>query len=64
MSKLNIQFKCKCDKSLKEKIIEMLSRDPRPANPECEDQKFESKIDTVDVQWEVHNGNINVLEIF
>lgn len=61
--KLEVIFDCACEASLKEKIIEVLSLDPRPRFHEDGYKKYGSRLGEFDVHWEVLEGVVHVLEI-
>lgn len=61
--KLEVVFECSCEASLKEKIIEVLSLDPRPRYHEDGYKKYGSRLGDVDVHWVVVDGVVKVLEI-
>lgn len=61
--KLKVIFDCACEASLKEKIIEVLSLDPRPRFHEDGYKKYGSRLGEFDVHWEVLEGVVHVLEI-
>lgn len=66
-TKLKVVFHCECDEnldeSLKEKIVEVLSLDPRPRYHEDGYKQYGSRLGEVDVHWEVIEGVVRVLEI-
>lgn len=61
--KLPVIFDCECEDALKEKITAVLSLDPRPRFHEDGYKKYGSRLDTVDVHWEVIDGVARVFEI-
>lgn len=61
--KLVVEFFCECEESLKQKIKEVLSLDPRPRFHEDGYKKYGSRLGSVDVHWEVIEGKVRVLEI-
>ena len=61
--KLDVVFECQCVSSFKQKIIDILSLDPRPRYHKDGAKKYGSKLDDKDVHWEVRDGAIYVLEI-
>ncbi|MGZ3808063.1 MAG: tRNA (N6-threonylcarbamoyladenosine(37)-N6)-methyltransferase TrmO [Bacteriovorax sp.] len=61
--KLDVVFDCECDLDLKEKIIEVLSLDPRPRYHEDGYKKYGSRLADVDVHWIVEEGTVRVLDI-
>lgn len=63
MHKLEVIFKCSCEENLKEKIIEVLSLDPRPRYHEDGYKQYGSRLGEVDVHWIVNDGVVNILEI-
>jgi hypothetical protein len=62
-TKLKVVFQCECNEGLKEKIIEVLSLDPRPRYHEDGYKQYGSRLGEVDVHWEVIEGVVRVLEI-
>ena len=62
-TKLKVVFQCECHEDLKEKIIEVLSLDPRPRYHEDGYKQYGSRLGEVDVHWEVIEGVVRVLEI-
>lgn len=62
-TKLKVVFECECEATLKEKITEVLSLDPRPRFHEDGYKKYGSRLGDVDVHWEVVDGVVRVLEI-
>ncbi len=61
--KLEVIFHCESEQDLKEKIIEVLSLDPRPRYHEDGFKKYGSRLGDVDVHWEVKDSIVHVLEI-
>lgn len=61
--KLEVIFLCECEPSLKEKIIEVLSLDPRPRFHEDRYKTYGSRLLDVDVHWEVIDNKVRVTGI-
>lgn len=61
--KLTVVFDCKCDESLKEKIVQVLSLDPRPRFHEDGYKQYGSRLSDVDVHWVVENNVVRVKDI-
>ncbi|MDO9182893.1 MAG: tRNA (N6-threonylcarbamoyladenosine(37)-N6)-methyltransferase TrmO [Bacteriovorax sp.] len=61
--KLEVFFDCECEIGLKEKIIEVLSLDPRPRFHDDGYKKYGSRLGEVDVHWEVIDGILRVVQI-
>lgn len=62
-TQLKVVFHCECDEDLKEKIIEVLSLDPRPRYHEDGYKQYGSRLGDVDVHWEVIDGVVSVTRI-
>jgi len=61
--KLEVVFDCDCDEKLKEKIVQVLSLDPRPRFHEDGYKQYGSRLGDVDVHWVVENNIVRVKEI-
>ena len=61
--KLTVVFDCECNSALKEKIVQVLSLDPRPRFHEDGYKQYGSKLGEVDVHWSVENNIVRVKEI-
>lgn len=61
--KLEVVFDCECDEDLKQKIVQVLSLDPRPRFHEDGYKQYGSKLGDVDVHWVVENNIVRVKEI-
>ena len=60
---LEVVFNCECDLFLKEKIREVLTLDPRPRYHQDGHKTYGSKLEDVDIHWEVIDGVVYVLDI-
>lgn len=58
--RLKVVFDCECDEKLKEKIVQVLSLDPRPRFHEDGYKQYGSRLGDVDVLWGVINNIIRV----
>jgi len=61
--KLEVVFDCECDEDLKQKIVQVLSLDPRPRFHEDGYKQYGSRLGDVDVHWVVENNIVRVKEI-
>jgi len=61
--RLDVVFDCECDEELKQKIVQVLSLDPRPRFHEDGYKQYGSRLGDVDVQWVVENNIVRVKEI-
>lgn len=61
--KLTVQFDCECEDELREKIIQVLSLDPRPRFHEDGYKQYGSRLGDVDVHWTVENNTVKVKAI-
>lgn len=63
VKRLSVVFKCECDFELKDKIIDILSLDPRPRFHEDGYKTYGSRLFDVDVHWEVLDNTVFVTKI-
>lgn len=63
VKRLSVVFKCECDFELKDKIVDILSLDPRPRFHEDGYKTYGSRIFDVDVHWEVLDNTVFVTKI-
>lgn len=61
--KLEVIFRCECEHPLKEKIVEVLSLDPRPRFHPDEYKQYGTRLCNVDIHWKVIDGVVEVLKI-
>lgn len=61
--KLDVLFECEVEVHLKNKIVEVLALDPRPRFHEDGYKKYGSRLDDVDVHWEVRDNVVHVTAI-
>lgn len=63
VKRLSVVFKCECDFELKDKIVDILSLDPRPRFHEDGYKAYGSRLFDVDVHWEVLDNTVFVTKI-
>ncbi|TDP55103.1 tRNA-Thr(GGU) m(6)t(6)A37 methyltransferase TsaA [Bacteriovorax stolpii] len=63
VKRLEVVFKCECDFELKDKIVDILSLDPRPRFHEDGYKTYGSRLFNVDVHWEVLDNTVFVTKI-
>nr|BDT29528.1 tRNA (N6-threonylcarbamoyladenosine(37)-N6)-methyltransferase TrmO [Bacteriovorax sp. HI3] len=63
IKRLSVVFKCECDSELKDKIVDILSLDPRPRFHEDGYKTYGSRLFDVDVHWEVLDNTVFVTKI-
>ncbi|QDK40664.1 tRNA (N6-threonylcarbamoyladenosine(37)-N6)-methyltransferase TrmO [Bacteriovorax stolpii] len=63
VKRLSVVFKCECDFELKDKIVDILSLDPRPRFHEDGYKTYGSRLFNVDVHWEVLDNTVFVTKI-
>ncbi len=63
VKRLSVVFKCECDFELKDKIVDILSLDPRPRFHEDGYKTYGSRLFDVDVHWEVLDNTVFVTKI-
>lgn len=63
VKRLSVVFKCECDSELKNKIVDILSLDPRPRFHEDGYKTYGSRLFDIDVHWEVLDNTVFVTKI-